>query len=102
MVNARLILLNGRRQNMEAIIRELISKIPSGVIFDTHTFIECLLQNDTDTYLSSFTSGTTETYHGHIGKLIDSFDGTFVDRAGKSWSMNIRKNFSECTCWKKK
>jgi hypothetical protein len=87
---------------MKDIIREIISQVPSGMIFDTHTVIEYCLQRDTDAYLASFTGGTTESYHGHIGKIIDSFAGTLIDRAGESWSMNIRKNFSKCTCWKKK
>jgi hypothetical protein len=86
---------------MENVIKGILLQIPTGVIFDTHTIIEYLLQNNSDDYLLSFTGGSTQTYNGKIGQIIDSFDSTLVERVGVSWSMNIRKNFSECTCWKK-
>jgi hypothetical protein len=87
---------------MKNIINGIIAQIPSGVVFDTHTIIEYLLQNNSDDYLSHYAGGSTEAYHGMIiGHIIASFEGTLINRVGKSWSMNIRKNFSECTCWRK-
>jgi len=88
---------------MKEIIESVIGHIPSGTIFDTHAIIEYLLQNDTDAYLSNFTGNSAETYHGYIGQIIAKIeDEGLVSRIGESWSLNIRKNFSECTCWKKK
>jgi len=88
---------------MKEVIESIIGRIPPGVIFDTHTIIEYLLQNDTDTYLANYTKNSTELYHGHIGQIIaDIAKEGLVDPCGKSWSLNIRKNFSECTCWKKR
>jgi hypothetical protein len=88
---------------MKEVIESIIKNhIKSGVIFDTHTIIEYLLQNDTDAYLTNFTGNSTETYHGNIGHIIAQIeDGGLVSRIGESWSLNIRKNFSECACWKK-
>ncbi|GMO31409.1 MAG: hypothetical protein Ta2F_06820 [Termitinemataceae bacterium] len=83
-------------------ITEIITKIPSGAIFDSHTIIEYLLMNNSDKYLSCFSGATTESYHGQIGKIIDGFNGVSIDHIGKSWSKNIHQNFSDCTCWKKK
>jgi hypothetical protein len=88
---------------MENTIREIIEKqIPAGAIFDTHAVIEYLVQYHSDEYLSSFTGGGAAAYGGKIGQAINSFDGTLIDRAGDSWSANIRKNFSKDTCWKKR
>jgi hypothetical protein len=86
---------------MENIINGIVAQIPSGVVFDTHAVIEYLLQDNSDDYLSHYTGGSTAAYHGKIGQIIASFEGTLVTQIGKSWSMNIRKNFSECTCWRK-
>jgi hypothetical protein len=72
------------------------------MVFDTHTVIEYLLQRYSDVYLSSFSHGTTAGYNGHIGEIVDSFAGNLISQQiGKSWSMNIRKNFSDCACWRK-
>jgi hypothetical protein len=87
---------------MEKIIHSIIvNEIKAGQVFDTHAIIEYLLQNYSDVYLSSFTNASTELYHGHIGKIIDGFSETLIKRIGKSWSMNIHKKFTECTCWEK-
>jgi hypothetical protein len=86
---------------MKNAIREIISEIPTGVIFDTHSIIIRLVQSYSDIYLSNFNSGTTETYHGRIGQNIASFEGEIIERQGTSWSKNIRDNFSPCTCWVK-
>ena len=87
---------------MKDIINEIINKIPSGAIFDTHTIIEYLLQNNSDEYLLESKNRTTEQYHGYIGRTIDSFNERLIEQKGKSWSKNIHDNFTECTCWQKR
>ncbi|GMO36155.1 MAG: hypothetical protein Ta2B_16240 [Termitinemataceae bacterium] len=87
---------------MDEIIKTIITQIPSGVVFDTHTIIEYLFQNNFDDYLSGYSAGGVLAYHGRIGKIIDMLDdGKFISRVGESWSMNVHKNFSICTCWKR-
>jgi len=83
----------------------IIEQIPSGMIFDTHTIIEYLLQNDSDTYLENYEGKTsTELYHSYISQVISAIakEEKLVERIiGESWSLNIHKKFSECACWKK-
>jgi hypothetical protein len=88
---------------MKKIIASIIDRIPSGKIFDTHTIIEYLLQNDSDAYLHHYNGKSTELYHADIGKCIyDIADDGLVTPKGSSWSINIHKTFSECACWQKK
>jgi hypothetical protein len=88
---------------MKEILKSVIGRIPSGMIFDSHTIIEYLLQNDSDAYLQNFNGNTTELYHAYIGQTISDIEKEgLIENIGKSWSLNIRKAFSECTCWKKK
>jgi hypothetical protein len=88
---------------MKEIIKSIIGHIPAGMIFDTHTIIEYLLQNDTDEYLKHCKGMTTLSYHGFIGQTISEIaDEGLVENIGKSWSLTIHKTFSESTCWKKK
>ncbi|WP_059369700.1 hypothetical protein [Treponema endosymbiont of Eucomonympha sp.] len=91
---------------LDTAIEEIIKKIPCGAIFDSHAIIEYLLQNYSDVYLSSFIGGSTLAYNGIIGNKIESFcspaKGALLAKVGdSSWSMNIRKNFSTCACWKR-
>jgi len=86
------------KKNIEAII----GRIPTGMIFDTHMIIEYLLQNDSDVYLQNCNGKTTELYHIYIGQVIADIEKEgLIKNIGKSWSLNIHKNFSECACWKK-
>ena len=88
---------------MKEIIESIIEGIPPGMIFDTHTIIEYLLQNNSDVYLQNCNGKTTLSYHGYIGQVIDGIaKEKKFDNLGKSWSLNIHKRFSECTCWRKK
>jgi hypothetical protein len=89
--------------SLENAVADILQKIPAGKIFDTHLVIEYLLQEYSDVYLSSFSHRAMPAYHGYIGQIVDSFAGKGVisTQIGKSWSINIRKQFSECTCWKK-
>jgi hypothetical protein len=92
-----------KERKMKEIIKPIIERIPSGMIFDSHSVIEYLLQNDSDAYLQNFNGKTTELYHAYIGQIISEFTKEgMVENIGKSWSLNIHKTFSECTCWKKK
>ncbi|MDR0289379.1 MAG: hypothetical protein LBI06_00400 [Treponema sp.] len=88
---------------MKKIIESIIRRIPSGMIFDSHAIIEYILQNDSDAYLQNFNGKTTELYHAYIGQIISEFvREELVENIGKSWSLNIHKTFSECTCWRKR
>jgi hypothetical protein len=87
---------------MKEIIKSVIGRIPSGMVFDTHTIIEYLLQNDSDAYLQNFNGKTTELYHASIGQFVADIEKEgLVERMGDSWSLNIHKTFSKCSCWKK-
>jgi hypothetical protein len=88
---------------MKEIIKSIIGRIPSGMVFDVHTIIEYLLQNNSDAYLQNFNGNTTELYHASIGQFIADIEKEgLVERMGDSWSLNIHKTFSKCSCWKKK
>ena len=88
---------------MKNTIQSIIqNEIPKGHVFDAHSIIEYLLQHESDVYLLSHENEwTTEFYHSKISKMINSFDGSLIERDGKSWSRNIRMNFTENVCWKK-
>ena len=93
-------------EKMEDVIQRIIeTKIPNECVFDAHTIIEYLIQNESDIYLSSHEHGwKTKSYHSIISKTIDNFssgDNRLVKRIGDCWSMNIHKKFSKNTCWRK-
>jgi len=76
--------------------------MPSNGIFDMHTIIVCLLQNNSDAYLQNCKGRTTLSYHAYIGHIVNNIaKGGLIKRIGDSWSLNIHKNFSKCSCWKK-
>jgi hypothetical protein len=90
------------KEEFKPIIESIIERIPHGMIFDTHTIIEYLLQNDSDVYLKNYNGKTTELYHADIGKTVSEIAANgLIKRIGDSWSLNIHKGFSECSCWKK-
>jgi hypothetical protein len=77
-------------------------EIPKRCVFDAHSIIEYLIQNDSDIYLSFHQKDwSTEYYHSEISKKIASFEDELVERVGESWSLNIHKRFSENVCWRK-
>ena len=89
---------------MREIVQSVIqNEIPKGCVFDAHSIIEYLLQNESDIYLLSYKKDwTTEFYHSEISKTIASFEKEgIIERVGKSWSLNIHKRFSDNVCWKK-
>lgn len=89
---------------MKQVIKNIIeSKIPKGFIFDAHSIIDYLIQNETETYLSFYENKwKTNYFHSEISKLIATFENTLIDRQGTSWSRNIHNNFTENVCWLKK
>lgn len=91
-------------KNIDDAIVEIINSIPAEHVFDSHAVIFMLIQRDSDIYLSSFTGGTTESYHGIIAQKIASLENSIIQRVGngKSFSKNVHDNFSECTCWTRK
>ena len=86
---------------MRNVIQSIIQEsIPKGSVFDAHSIIEYLIQNQSDIYLSSYKNGwTTEFYHSEISKTIASFEGVILKRVGECWSLNIHKNFTTNVCW---
>jgi len=86
---------------MKDVIQNIIeSKVPKGCIFDAHSIIEYLIQNDSNIYLSSYKNGwTTEFYHSEISKTIADFEEMMIKRVGESWSLNIHKKFTKNVCW---
>jgi hypothetical protein len=92
---------------MEEAIKAILAKIPKGAMFDTHAVIECLIQEHSDTYLDFYKKGEgTNKHHQNIALILCDFvKAGLIERIGdddtKIWSMNIRKNITLCTCWKK-
>ena len=90
-----------RDYKMRELIQSIIqNEIPKGCVFDAHSIIEYLIQNQSDVYLSSYQNGqNTAHYHSEISKTITEFESSIIKRVGKSWSMNIHGKFSENVCW---
>lgn len=87
---------------MRSVIQSIIQQIKTNYIFDAHTIIAFLIQNNCDLYLTSFGDNTsTELYHSEISKMIASFEDSLITRIGNSWSKNVKDNFSTCVCWRK-
>ncbi len=85
------------RNTIQSIIQE---QIPKGSVFDAHSIIDYLIQNQSDIYLSTHQNGwTTEFYHSEISKTIASFEETILKRVGECWSLNIHKRFTINVCW---
>lgn len=86
---------------LEATIQAIIQNIPQGDIFDAHSIIDFLIQNNSDVYLDSYRQGmTTKVYHSQISKIINSFanpndNNRLLDRLGGNiWSRNIHQHFT--------
>ena len=81
-----------------------ITKVPKGCIFDAHSVINYLLKKHSDDYLGFHLSDEpTNSFHSRVSRVINSFvDDKVIERIDvKSYSLNIRGNFSENSCWKK-
>lgn len=90
--------------NLEQNITDFISKVPKGCIFDAHSVISYLLKNHTDDYLEFHNDAEpTNSFHSRVSRAINPFvDKNIIKRIdAKSYSQNIRGNFSENSCWRK-
>jgi UDP-N-acetylglucosamine enolpyruvyl transferase len=84
----------------------IVKNVPKGFIFDSHFVISELIKSHSDQYLTfsskyAESSKVTLSTHGQIGKEINKLNGDLIELIGPSWSENIHRNSSECTCWKK-
>ena len=85
-------------------IGNFISKVPKGCIFDAHAVINYFLQKHSDDYLGfHIDDEPTNSFHSRVSRVINSFvEDNVIERLdAKSYSLNIRGNFSENSCWKK-
>lgn len=86
-------------------IRQIITGIDVGYVFDDHFIIQQLIKHHSDVYLDyaaniNTNSNRTLVVHGNIGQLVASFDNDLVRRVPDlAWSENIHGNPSRCTCW---
>lgn len=93
---------------MNEAIRNIIDEVPKRCIFDSHFIINELIKRFSDEYLSfagNLPTGSpnlTSTVHGQIALEIKNFTKEgLIEKIGESWSENIHKTPSKCTCWKK-
>ena len=90
--------------NLEQNIADFISTVPKGCIFDAHSVISYLLKNHSDDYFDFHNDAeATNSFHTRVSRAINPFvDKNIIERIdAKSYSLNIRGNFSENSCWKK-
>lgn len=92
---------------MDNAIQTIVTEVQQGYIFDSHFVINELIKRFSDEYLS-FASGfagagpnITLAVHGQIGKKIKNLNVGTIQFIGDSWSENIHKTPSKCTCWRK-
>ncbi len=89
---------------LEQNITDFISKVPKGCIFDAHSVISYLLKTHSDDYLDFHNDAEpTNSFHSRVSRAINPFaDKNVIERIdAKSYSLNIRGNFSENSCWRK-
>ena len=85
-------------------IGDFIAKVPKDCIFDAHSVINYLLKQHSDDYLGfHLNDEPTNSFHSRVSRVINSFvEDNVIERIdAKSYSLNIRGNFSENSCWKK-
>lgn len=86
-------------------MKEIVSKIikeeiPSEVIFDSHSIISWMLQNQSADYLSKNKNQNTASHNGSIAMAIASLENDgVIKKVGTSWSKNIHDKYSTCECW---
>lgn len=92
---------------MNNAISEILDRIPSDCVFDSHYVISQLIKYYSDVYLTfasdiNASSDKTLAVHGQIGKEIARFEPTIIGRISNvSWSENIHGNSNRCTAWEK-
>ena len=91
-----------RFMDLEKVIREIISGIPTDAFFDVHTIVEKLLQEHDEVYLMSVGNYTSAAqYHSKISSII-AHEIDLVEKVGDSYSKNIHDKFSECHLFRRK
>lgn len=91
-------------EKLENDIGDFIFKVPRDCIFDAHAVISYLLHKHSDNYIGFHLEGEpTNSFHSRVSRTINSFvDNNAIERIdAKSYSLNLRGNFSENSCWKK-
>lgn len=92
---------------MADVIREILTGIPSGHVFDSHFIIDEILRRGSDEYIrfgSHYAESETPTLTSHqqIGQQIASFEGILVERQpSQAYSYNIHNTASECALWRR-
>lgn len=88
---------------MKEIVKKIIKEeIPNGSIFDSHSIISWMMQNQSDNYLTKKADQDTASHNGSIAMAIASLENEgLIRKIGDSWSKNIHDNFSTCKCWEK-
>jgi len=87
---------------LEKIVRDIITDIPTNAFFDVHTIVEKLLQEHDETYLMNIGNYTNASqYHSKISAIIAQ-NSDIAEKAGDSYSKNIHDKFSECHLFKRK
>lgn len=89
-------------ESLDEDIRDIVGPIPHGLVFDSHTVIQLLIERYSDVYLSSFIGGNTTRYHGHIAQRIARLEGNLIDRRGLSFSKTIHGTYDSCACWERR
>jgi hypothetical protein len=87
-------------------IEEIVRKVPSNRIFDSHFVIRRLNKQHHDQYLSFAAEAAPDSrrptlpMHGKIGQKINKLSGQLIKRLEyTAWSENERGNPGPCACW---
>ncbi len=89
--------------NLKQKVESIILSVGHGQTFDAHMVIDSILRQDTELYLQYYNGQKkVSTFHSQISKVIKSFEGTLIERAGKNVSENIHHKYTPCTCWRRK
>jgi len=92
---------------MNSIVKQIVSGIDKGKVFDSHFVIDTIIREHSDDYLvfvsnNLATSKVTEYAHSEIAKIISSLKSSLVKELPyKSISYNIRGKASSCALWQK-
>lgn len=93
--------------SMEDIVQEVIARIPSSCIFDSHFVISQIHSQYPEDYAdfvgeSDDMAQATKAAHGNIAKLISRLDGIIVEKLdNQSWSETIYGTPNRCAGWLK-
>lgn len=84
-------------------IRDFISKVPKGCIFDAHAVIQYIIQEHPNDYRKFYNVFPVNFFHSWVSRVINSFvkDNVIERCKEKCYSLNSKNNFSENSCWKK-